>query len=128
MIWPRETLMCLTRSMLRSNPLRQCMSSTSAAVRARPCARSINIFRPRQHWDLVDNDADLLRLARDAIPDKGVTLTTVQLDLNRDLDMAFETTIDLIATSALMDLVSQTWLDQLLLSGRRAARSPSTPR
>jgi SAM-dependent methyltransferase len=76
-------------------------------------------FPARQHWDLVDNDADLLRLARDAIPDKGVTLTTVQLDLNRDLDMAFETTIDLIATSALLDLVSQTWLDQLL---RQAAR------
>ena len=71
-------------------------------------------FPTRQHWDLVDHDPDLLILARDGNPDKGITLNTVRLDLNHNLDAAIGATICLITTSALLDLVSKTWLDQLL--------------
>ena len=68
----------------------------------------------RQHWDLVDNDPDLLALARNSVLDKDATLNTVRLDLNRNLETALGASVDLITTSALLDLVSKPWLDQLL--------------
>ena len=42
----------------------------------------------RQHWDLVDNDPDLLALARNRNLDKDVTLKAVPLDLSRDFEAA----------------------------------------
>jgi hypothetical protein len=78
-------------------------------------------FPGRLHWDLADKDPDLLILARDGNPDKSIPLNTVQLDLNCNLSAAFEAPIDLITTSALLDLVSKTWLDRLLR--KVAARS-----
>jgi len=71
-------------------------------------------FPARQHWDLVDNDPDLLMLARNGNSDKNITLSTVRLDLNRDLDTALDADVGLITTSALLDLVSKAWLDRLL--------------
>ncbi|MBV9564188.1 MAG: SAM-dependent methyltransferase, partial [Bradyrhizobium sp.] len=47
-----------------------------------------------------------------------VTLDAMRLDLSRELDAALTGPIDLITTSALLDLVSETWLHQLL---RKAA-------
>src|SRR5262249_47555248 len=47
-------------------------------------------FPSRQHWDLVDNDPDLLTIARDGAADKGITLNTVRLDLNRDVERALD--------------------------------------
>jgi Methyltransferase domain len=80
-------------------------------------------FPARQHWDLIDNDPDLLTLARNGNPGEGITLNTVRLDLNRDLDVALDATVGLITTSALLDLVSKTWLDRFL----RKAGSLSLP-
>jgi hypothetical protein len=43
----------------------------------------------------------------------GITVTAVPLDLNRDLEAVLDGPVDLIATSALLDLVSDVWLERL---------------
>jgi SAM-dependent methyltransferase len=65
---------------------------------------------PRQHWDLVDNDPALLALARNRNVDSNVTLNAIRLDLDRDFGAALADSIDLITISALLDLVSDSWL------------------
>jgi hypothetical protein len=74
----------------------------------------------RQNWTLVDNDLGLLARAK-AIPlAEDVTVAAVPLDLNRDLEAALDP-VDLVATSALLDLVSESWLDRLAveIAGRK---------
>jgi len=74
--------------------------------------RALHAHLPaRQHWELVDNDLDLLALACNHNLDR-VTLNAVPLDLSRNFETAFANTIELITISALLDLVSQTWLHQ----------------
>ena len=63
---------------------------------------------PRQSWMLVDNDPDLLAAATSKNQD--VSVTVVARDLSRDPEAALEETVDLVATSALLDLVSDAWL------------------
>jgi hypothetical protein len=61
----------------------------------------------RQKWRLVDNNLSLLaRTPRD----RGVS--TMALDIARDLEAALDGPIDLVTTSALLDLVSEEWLDR----------------
>ena len=68
----------------------------------------------RQNWRLVDNDLSLLaRVPSSSPPD--VTVRAVAVDLNRDLEAAFDPAADLVTTSALLDLVSEDWLNRLAI-------------
>lgn len=104
------------------------LDAVTASVKSLPSVRILDLacgagstvralhgrFPARQHWELVDNDPDLLAVAHSGNPGKDITLNTIQLDLSRDLGAALETPVDLITISALLDLVSRTWLDRLL--------------
>jgi SAM-dependent methyltransferase len=67
----------------------------------------------RQNWKLVDNDLGLLARARAMPGARDTAVTAIPLDLNRDLEAALDGPVDLVATSALLDLVSKAWLDRL---------------
>jgi SAM-dependent methyltransferase len=65
----------------------------------------------RQSWRLCDNDLSLLaRAPQSALPNLNVT--TMPVDLNRDLEAALDGPVDLVTTSALLDLVSESWLER----------------
>ncbi len=66
-----------------------------------------------QNWRLVDNDLGLLGRALATGRPAGVTVATVPLDLSRDLEAVLDGPLDLVTTSALLDLVSETWLERL---------------
>jgi hypothetical protein len=66
----------------------------------------------RQHWHLVDNDQRLLTLACSGKYAGDVKLDAVALDLSGNFEVVFDGTIDLITVSALLDLVSEPWLDR----------------
>jgi SAM-dependent methyltransferase len=67
----------------------------------------------RQHWTLIDNDPVLLARALAVPVAGGVAVTAIRLDLNRDLKTALDGAVDLVTNSALLDLVSESWLDRL---------------
>src|ERR1700712_1719353 len=46
---------------------------------------------------------------------KNTRINAIPLDPNRDLEAALDGAVDLVATSALLDLVSESWLDRLLV-------------
>lgn len=66
----------------------------------------------QQIWKLIDNDIDLLKRATATPVPKGVVVITIPLDLSRDLRAALDGAIDLVTMSALLDLVSDSWLDR----------------
>ena len=74
----------------------------------------------RQSWRLIDNDQALLEAAGEAAPALA-SVTTVAIDLAGDIEQAFGA-CDLVATSALLDLVSAAWLDRLVVSVSRLSR------
>lgn len=84
--------------------------STLRALRERITAR--------QNWLLVDNDAELLAQVPPSSP-PNIGVTTRRADLNRDLEAALDGPADLIATSALLDLVSEEWLGRLVAEAAR---------
>ncbi len=70
---------------------------------------------PRQAWRLVDNDLGLLAQAPQPGQRPPLTVVVRPVDLVRDLELALEGPLDLIVTSALLDLVSPEWLDRLVV-------------
>jgi hypothetical protein len=67
----------------------------------------------RQSWRLIDNDLGLLARAAQAGGAPQRTVTARPVDLARDLELALEGPLDLVTTSALLDLVSPDWLERL---------------
>jgi SAM-dependent methyltransferase len=75
--------------------------------------------KSKQRWRLIDHDVTLLAHAAAMPLPREVTVTTFPIDLNGNLEAVFNDAIDLVTTSALLDLVSEAWLDEL---AREAAR------
>ncbi|WP_424627815.1 class I SAM-dependent methyltransferase [Bradyrhizobium sp. SYSU BS000235] len=73
----------------------------------------------QQHWDLVDNDPQLLAVACNRASSNEIKLSPTELDLTADFEVMLDGRKDLITTSALLDLVSEEWLERLV--GRSAA-------
>jgi hypothetical protein len=67
----------------------------------------------RQSWRLVDNDLGLLGQAATLARPPERIVEARPIDLVRDLELALDGAIDLITTTALLDLVSAEWLDRL---------------
>jgi hypothetical protein len=72
-------------------------------------------IKTRQNWRLVDNDLGLLASASALGRPPEVTVAAKAVDLVRDLELALDGPVDLITTSALLDLVSQDWLERLMV-------------
>jgi hypothetical protein len=67
-----------------------------------------------QSWKLVDNNLGHLTSASAASHPRA-TVTTAAVDLARDLEAALDGAVDLVTTSALLDLVSERWLERLAI-------------
>ena len=77
--------------------------------------RALGTHLPQpQHWRLYDNDLSLLARAETPPAPAGSSIRTRPVDLMHDLEATLDGGPDLIATSALLDLVSQEWLERLV--------------
>jgi hypothetical protein len=67
----------------------------------------------RQTWRLVDNDLSLLARAADTERPTRVQVQAVPVDIAHDLEAALDGAVDLVTTTALLDLVSAPWVERL---------------
>src|SRR5262249_58835090 len=82
----------------------------------------------RQRWRLVDNDLGLLAHASALARPPDLLIEARPIDLVRDLELALDGALDLITTSALLDLVSADWLERLIVeAAARPLPVPPTP-
>jgi hypothetical protein len=86
------------------------------ACGAGACIRAIGPRLPgRQSWRLADNDLGLLARASTQARRPHLTVDARAIDLARDLELALDGPLDLITCSALLDLVSASWLERLIV-------------
>jgi hypothetical protein len=77
--------------------------------------RSVSPRLPNtQSWRLADHDLGLLGRAASLARPPMLLVEPFAVDLARDLEAALDGPIDLVTTSALLDLVSHEWLDRLV--------------
>lgn len=72
------------------------------------------LITSRQNWRLADNDLSLLARAPQSFP-PDVNVMAMPIDLGRDLEAVLDGPVDLVTTSALLDLVSDEWLQRLVV-------------
>jgi hypothetical protein len=103
------------------------LDAVAAAFRDRPAVAVVDLacgagaslravgprLPPRQSWRLVDNDLGLLARTVTLAEPPRLTVTAQAVDLARDLELALDGPLDLVTCSALLDLVSQPWLERL---------------
>jgi hypothetical protein len=92
---------------------RDAINVVDLACGAGSTVRALSSHLPaRQHWDLVDSDQRLLALACNGKSTGDISLNAIPLDLSGNFEGVLDGTKDVIMISALLDLVSENWLDR----------------
>jgi hypothetical protein len=105
------------------------LAAVAAAFRDRPSVAVVDLacgagaslravgprLPARQSWRLVDNDLGLLARTVALAEPPRLSVTAQAVDLARDLELALDGPLDLVACSALLDLVSEPWLERLVV-------------